>query len=242
MLEIVDALQERNGARVSEIGEYLDIPNSTAYRHLVTLRQSGYVVKEADEYQLSARFLNLGQSVKRRSKFYNHIENKVDFLSDETGELVQFAVEEQGYGKYLFRGKGEKAVTTDVQLGEPFHLHVTAVGKAMLSQLDRDRVEEILEEVGMPQITADTITDKQQLYDELEEIRETGIAYNNEERISGLRAVATPVTEVNGYLIGAITVAGPKNRMRGERFHSDLPELLSGTVNELEINLKYDID
>jgi len=242
MLDIVAALKALNGARVAELSDYLDIPDSTVYRHLATLHAREFVVKEGDEYQLGARFLNVGLAVRRRNRRYELIKDKVEQLAAETGEFVQFAVEEHGYGKYIFRSNGEHSVTTDLNLGEAFYLHTTAVGKAILSQLPHDRVEQIVDRRGLPQKTEATIIEPNALYHNLDEVRDRGVAFNNEERIKGLRAVATPVTNAHEYLLGAITIAGPKNRMNGEVFRKEFPDLLSGAINELEINLTYAID
>jgi DNA-binding IclR family transcriptional regulator len=48
------------------------------------------------------------------------------------------------------------------------------------------------------------------------------------------------VTNSDDVGIGAISVSGPKNRMREERFTEDLPEQVTGTANVIELNLKFD--
>lgn len=242
MLSVVKALEALDGARVAEVGNAVGLPDSTVYRYLATLYDEEFVVKEGDEYRLGAKFLNIGQAVQRRNRRYGMIEAKVTELANETGELVQFAVEEHGYGRYVFRTKGDHAVTTDLDLGEAFYLHTTAVGKAILSQLPQHRVEEIIERRGLPPKTEETIVTPDTLRSNLNEIRERGVSFNNDERIMGLRAVAAPITTEHGYFLGAITIAGPKKRMKGDVFRDHLPDLLLGMVNELEINLTYAID
>jgi DNA-binding IclR family transcriptional regulator len=241
-LRIIDAIKDLKGARIAEIADHLDVPTSTVHRHISTLHAHGFVVTEGDEHHLASKFLGLGQTVLRRKRSYELIEGKVEGLAEETGELVQFAVEEQGRGAYLFRSKGEHSVTTDIHLGEYFYLHATAAGKALLSSLPPARVDEIIEREGLTSKTDQTITDPIALRECLEEVRDRGVAFNNEERIRGLRAVAVPVTNSQNFAIGSITVAGPRKRIKKEIFREELPALLSATVNELEINMAYAID
>jgi DNA-binding IclR family transcriptional regulator len=74
---------------------------------------------------------------------------------------------------------------------------------------------------------------------ELDQIRQQGYCLNDQELIEGLRAVGAPVQGRNGQVIGAISIAGPTHRLKGDTFESDLPDLLLGTVNELELNIVY---
>uniref|UniRef100_UPI003EB6AA54 IclR family transcriptional regulator domain-containing protein n=1 Tax=Halarchaeum sp. P4 TaxID=3421639 RepID=UPI003EB6AA54 len=81
-----------------------------------------------------------------------------------------------------------------------------------------------------------TITDEEELFAELERTRERGYAIDDEERLPGLRCVAAPVLGDAGGVLGAVSIAGPTNRFRGERFEVDLPERLLETVNIIELS------
>lgn len=238
-LEILAILQQRNGERVTEVATAVGIANSSAHRHLSTLEKNGYVVKRGDEYHLSGRFLHLGETVRRRRPEFQLVEQMVSELAEQTGEVVQFVIAEHGHGLVLFRELGDRAVTTDLSRGEPKPLHQSAAGKAILAFLTDDRREKAIEDSGLVSATENTITDRDALDAELAEIREQGVSFNNEERIRGLRAVGVPVRSSHQEVLGSISIAGPKNRIRGETFHEELPSLLRGNVNELEINMAY---
>jgi DNA-binding IclR family transcriptional regulator len=113
-------------------------------------------------------------------------------------------------------------------------LHCTALGKAILSQFSRDRVRAIIDEVGLPRHTSNTITDPAELFAELETIREQNVAFDEEEVVKGLRCVAAPVTA--GDRAAAISVSGPTSRFKGDRFHEALPELIRDAANVIEVN------
>lgn len=236
---IIEGLEELDGARVTELGDHLGLANSTVHSHLSTLTEMGYVVKEGDQYQIGSRFLKLGEAAKERKEAFELVKPKVKQVAEETEERCQFIVEEHGRGVYLHRETGSRAVWTDSGLGKRIYLHSTASGKTVLANLPEERVEQILDRWGLPALTDNTITDRNVLFEELDTVREQGFAVNKEESTEGLRAVGVPIKEGSGKLVGALSVSGPSHRMKGEWFEREIPNLLLGTANELELNLKY---
>jgi len=237
--EIIELLQEHDGARVTEVATALGLAKSTAHNHLSTLASMEYLVKEGDCYYVGTRFLGIAKYVRNRKAAYDLAEPKVEQLAEETGELTQFAIEEHGQAVYLHRAAGERAVRTDTGISQRVSLHTTAAGKAILAHLPAERVDEIVEQRGLPARTEHTITDRDALHEELAAVRDRGYALNREERIVGLRAIGAPVRSADGDVIGSISVAAPSNRMKGEWFDRELPDLLLGIVNELELNITY---
>lgn len=239
MFTITKALQELDGARIAELGEYTGLPNSTLHRHLNTLNDMGYVHKEGDTYNIGLRFLDFGEYARNKNEAYKLARSKVKQLADETDERCQFIVEEHGRGVYVHIETGNDAVETNSQLGKRLYLHSTSVGKAILAHLPEHRVEEIIEEWGLPEQTPNTITSRAELFEELERIREEEVAYNLEGNIEGLRSVGVPVFGPDDQVIGALSISGPTHRMKGAKFEETIPELLLGAANELELKIKY---
>lgn len=239
VLAVIEALEELRGARVSELASHLDIAKSTAHRHLKTLERAEYVVKEGDRYRLGLRFFSIGERVRNRKEIYEMVRPVVDELADETEERALFMVEEHGRAVYLCRGEGKHAVQTDSWVGTRRYLHTVAGGKAILANLPDEHVEEILDRFGLPAQTTNTITARQELFGELERIREQGVAFNREETVAGLRAVSAPVVGADGRVYGSLSLSGPAHRMKGPWFTEEIPDLLLGTANELEINLAH---
>lgn len=239
-LRIVDLLKELDGARVTELADRLEWPKSTVHSYLETLEGAGYLVKEGDTYLLGFRFLDLGEHVKHRNEVYSMVEPRIEALAETTGERVQFVINEHGDCVYARIAEGEHAVSTGSRLGRRGQtLHATAAGKSILAFMDREDVEEILERKGLTELTPNTIADEASLFEELAEVRERGYAFNYEEHIEGLRAVAAPVKQPNGEVVGSISVSGPAHRMHGEKFTKDLPENILGVCNEIELDIVY---
>lgn len=236
---ILEALLEADGATITQLAEELGMAKSTVHRHLMTLYEREYVVREDDVYCISLRFLEFGEHARTRNKGYQLIKAKVEQLAEETEERVQFIVEEHGYGVYVYRATGSRGVQTDPGIGKRIQLHSIAAGKAILAFLPAEQTEAIIDRRGLPAITSNTTTDCETLLRELERIREKGFSVNNQENVNGLRAVGVPVKDKDGSVLGALSISGPTHRMKGEWFEQELPNLLLGTANELELNIAY---
>lgn len=238
MFDIVELLVDQNGAHVTDLSRELDLAKSTVHRHLATLCSLGYAVKEGEEYHAGLRFLAIGEHVKNRTELSRRAKPLVEQLADETGERAQFIVEEHNRGVFLHIEKGEHGVRADRHPGKRRYLHSSAAGKAILAHMPRDRVEEVIDQWGLPAETSNTIPDEAELFEELDRIRDQGYATNKEESISGLWAIGVPVV-VSGDPVGAFSLSGPKRRLDFKKIHEEYSALLQGTANELEIKMEY---
>lgn len=238
-VEIIDKIQERDGIRVSELADELELAPSTAHGYLSTLENNRYLIKKDEEYHIGMRFLNVGGYVKHREEWYKFASQKVEELAGETDERAQFLVEEHGRGIYLHTKTGNEAIQMDARIGKENFLHASSAGKAILANLPDTQVEQILDCRGLPQLTKNTITSREDLYENLQEIRDRGFAFNKEESVNGLRAVGVPVKTPEGTVLGALSVSGPSHRLRDEWFRQELPKLLLSSTNEIELQISY---
>lgn len=239
LFEIIDVLDELDGARVTEVADLLEMPKSTVHGHLSTMYQHGYVVKEGNEYYLSLQFLRLGEHARWRKQAYKLAHEKVTRLAERTDERAQFIIEQHGQGVYVHRETSEHGVETDSNIGECVPLHATAAGKAILSALPVSYADSLIEEIELERFTEHTITDRDELREELQTARDRNYVFNNEESTKGLSAVGVPVLEQSGAVLGAISVSGPTYRMKGEWFTEEIPLILLGTANELELDITF---
>lgn len=236
-VQLLDHLKESDGATLNELADEFDIARSTIHRHLTTLNSLELVIKQEGAYYPSLRFLEFGQYARTRNPGYEMAKSKIEELANRTEERAQFLVEEHGKGVYVYRSIGSKAVLKDPGIGKRIYLNTMAAGKAILAQYPRERVEEIIDRHGLPAATENTITDEDVFFDELADVRERGFSFNKQESVKGLRAVGVPVTGPGGDVLGALSVSGPTHRMQGSWFEEELPNLMLGMANEIELSL-----
>ncbi|MFB6070027.1 MAG: IclR family transcriptional regulator [Halanaeroarchaeum sp.] len=238
--EILEFIRDEGGATLAEIREETGLAKSTVFRHLRTLYDMAYLVEEDGEYRLSLRFLQLSEPPRIRESGYIVAKQKVIELAQETGERALFLVEERFEGVYVHRAGGHNPLQSDTMIGKRRPLHALASGKAILSELPDERIDEYVERAGLERLTDRTITERDRLYDELERIQERGFATNEGEHMKGLRAVGVPVHDQSGELIGALSVFGPAGRVTEEEMTATYPDLLKAKAQELKIDLTYD--
>lgn len=207
---------------------------ATVHTHLTTLKDHGYVLQDGQHYRLSLQYLTTGNRVRETFDLFVHGKSEADALAEATGEVVHLAVEEAKNVYFLHAARGgPDAIHSVTPIGATADLHATAVGKAMLAEMDEERQDTILAQDLRP-FTSRTITDRELLRDELEEIREKGYAVNNQEQILGALSIAAPVKYASGDLMGAIVVSGHESS-----FDQDQVEHLASRVkqaaNQIEI-------
>lgn len=237
-LQIVEALKQLDEAGITEIAEQTGLKKATVHHHLRTLKSDDFVVQDNEKYRLGIRFLEYGEYTRQKLPIFQVGVPEVDNLAQKTGELGNMLIEECGRGIHLYRARGEGSITIDTGPGSRVYLHHTGLGKAILAHLPRERVEEIIEEHGLPQTSQNTITDPDALFDELETIRKQGYAVDKGERVEEVWAVAAPVMK-KSEVLGAVSVAGPSSRFEGDRLEERLPSLVMKTADVISVNITY---
>ena len=235
-LQIVEALIELDGTTNTKTSNYLDMTKSTVYNHLQTLLDSKYIVKNGNEYDVGLKFLQMGESARNRHPISKVGPPEIDKLAQPMNSRI-LSSKSTAVG-YSSTGRKEMKQFIWTHTRKRVPLHTTAFGKSILAHLPDERVDEILDQYGLPAHTSNTITDTDKLFVELKEIRQKRFAFDKEERLKGLRCVSAPILR-DEIAIVAVSFSGPTNRMQGERFTEELPELVTAAANVIEVNMTY---
>jgi DNA-binding IclR family transcriptional regulator len=238
---IVDALSELQAAGVSELADHLDVPKSTVHVYLQTLEEEGYLLNSGGTYRLSHRFLEIGGELRHSSSLFQGARQEVDSLSTETGEVANLGVEEDGKRVLLYTAQPPEGMFDNSPTGQYTLMHQTALGKALLSQMSDDDVERVLDRHGLPAATDRTITERDSLLAELNDIREKGYSIEDEERREGIKAIAVPLQHEadDGEPVSAVSISGPKRRISASNADQTLVEALRDTANVIELKYKH---
>ncbi|WP_267643431.1 IclR family transcriptional regulator [Haloarchaeobius amylolyticus] len=240
-IRILESLKERPGQTLADLTENLDIARSTIHRHLLTLEANDLVVRDEERgtFSLGLRFLDFGHRAREHVGFFEVGREYVDRLAEETGEKVWLIAKEGDFSVHLYKAHGENPLETSAKVGQRRNLHQLAAGKAILASLPEDELEAILDRRGLSETTENTITTPEDLREELATIRDRGYAFNIGESITGLNAIGAPIRDEDGYPIGAISISGPANRVKGDLLKEELPDKLLAALDEIHIRLRY---
>lgn len=233
--DIVEVIERRGPIGVSAIANEISLPKSTVYTHLNTLSNEGYLIKEDGQYRLSCQYLRLGSTVQHNVDLYRQGKEEVDDLAAETGERTNLVIEENGMGTCVYATNPSGSTDAYMGLGEQRPMHATATGKAILAHLSDERVDDIVARHGLTEFTDQTITTRDALDEELAEIREAGLSFDNEESVEGLCCIATPVI-VDDEPLGSISVSGPCSQFNASDRQEELCEAVQNTANVIQLD------
>lgn len=236
-MEVLTLLDELDGAGITELADHMDMPKSTIHGHLSTLKAKEFVMKEGDLYRLGPELLRLGNQVRTRTEAYVLAREYTERMYTETGFRSVFAAEMDGRAVFIHTASGNKMGWTHERVGNRLYLHNTAVGKSMLAELPDWRIDQILDEWGLPAETEQSITDREELWAELETVRERGYATNHEENIADLHGIGVAATEISGNLIGGYSITGPERPFSDPSRVSELVDTITEVKNEYELEL-----
>jgi IclR family acetate operon transcriptional repressor len=238
--EIIQVIIARDGASLGELANELDKPKTTTHGYLKTLRNVDIVEKRDNQYRASSRLLDLGARVRNQLPLHRAAKPEVEALAKSTGQMASLMTEEQGEGVTLYTYGGIPELDIDVYPGLHSKIHTTSGGKAILAHLPQSRVMEIVDRHGLEPKTKETITNVNNLFDELEKIREQGYAVNSGERVIGMRSYGAAITDRDGHPVGAMVVFGPDTLLSDyNQTEQPIHELLLEAVNIVEVNLNY---
>jgi DNA-binding IclR family transcriptional regulator len=218
-LTVLEILAREGHAGVSEIAEEMGIHKSTVSRLMGSLvtREMVHQNSERGKYQLGFGILRLASSIPGRLSLVHEARPVLESLAEEFKETVNLAVLRSNYAVNVDQAMGPSTLATYDWVGSLTPLHATSSGKVLLAALEADDRDRILKETGLTARTARTVTSRKELDAQLLDAAAKGYAVVREEFEIGLNAVAVPVFNHQGVVIGALSISGPAFRFEPEK-------------------------
>jgi DNA-binding IclR family transcriptional regulator len=198
---------------VSELSERLGLAKGTVHGLLRTLQDHGLVEQhpDSDKYQLGPQLLQLSNRYLDLSELRSRALAWSELLASRAEEAVRVGVPHDGGMLVVHHVFRPDATLQILEVGAVLPLHATALGKAVLAYLDEVR-EDVLGGT-LPKLTGHTHATPAALRRELAKVREQGYAVEREEAVLGEVGLAAPIFDRRGEAVGAIGVAGPRERV-----------------------------
>ena len=223
----------------SEAAKLCNVSRPTAYRLLSTLATRGYVAQaNGSHYRLGTQALSLSKKVLDSIDLPELAKPHMRQLSDVTNETVHLSILDNTEILYIAKVESSQSVRMSAKIGTRNHLHCTAMGKAILAFLPGGELVKLLEQLKLTGCTAATITAPATLVEELEMVRASKFAIDNEESEDGVRCVGAPIFDHTGRVFAAISVSGPAYRLSVARLDA-LSSLVIDAADALSGHLGY---
>jgi DNA-binding IclR family transcriptional regulator len=206
-IRVLTALQGARRMSLSELAARLELAPSTTHGIVRTLVEHGMVVQErgSSRYQLGPAVLRLGNvyldTLELRSKAVPWAED----LARRTGLAVRTGVlliDDVVIIHHEPRPDGSRQMP---EVGIVIPVHASALGKAMLAFLPEDE-KRVLSAKALRSMTGETVTSPDELREQLDDVRASGLAVEQDEAVIGESALASPVFDSSGDAVGAIGV------------------------------------
>jgi IclR family pca regulon transcriptional regulator len=230
---------------ISELARALDLNRSTAHRYVGTLTALGYLQQDraTRKYRLGPRVLDLGFSAINSMELPELARPHLQHLSDETGHTVNMAILDATEIVYVERVRSSRAgqgeIDLDLKVGSRLPAYCTSMGKVLLAFLPEDARAAALDATDLVGRGPNTVTERHRLEADLERVRETGIAVNNEELAYGLRSIAAPIRTRSGEVEAAINLAVHRTMVSLENLIVRLGPALTRTAAEISARAGY---
>ena len=227
-MEIIDVILDHGSSMtLTEISEKTGYPKSTCHTIIATLVKYEMIQQEADgKYNLGFHLFECGCAISRAWDIERIAEPYLEKLSRNTDASASISVISNSSIIFLKQHSGGDGIQL-MQTGTQSPLHATSQGKLFLSTLKERDAQRMIEETGMQAFTPHTITDPEQLMEELRKIRDLGYAVEDGEYKIGLRSVSAPVYDQHGEIKYALTIMGLFRRTNSSEFSNAISELLS---------------
>lgn len=218
-MEVFEYLSQAQGKTLSTLAKDLDQSPATVYRILVTLEGRGLVEFDqvdqvwnigAHAFIIGARFLSRTSLVERARPFLRG-------LMESTGETANIGIEQDGHVLFVSQVETRASIRAFFPPGTLSRLHASGIGKALLAEMDPERVERYLTQSEVENFTKHTLTSHDEMIRDLRITRERGYSIDNEERNLGMRCIAAPVFGIHGEVVAGISVSGPTSRVGTEQ-------------------------
>ncbi|MCL6446610.1 MAG: IclR family transcriptional regulator [Armatimonadetes bacterium] len=196
---------------LTEICQKLGLNKSTCLRILRVLKKYQFVSydEETKKYGLGVYLVVLGA---RAAEFSDHLEIVRPYLrrlmeeTQLTSVLLQPASDHRLM--YVLKEEPDVGIRVNVTLGQYFPVTTTSFGKCYLAFMDKTKLDQIIKEVGIRQFTPKTITNVDELRENLKQVVRRGYAVSYEEHTPGVVGIAAPIFDLNGRVSMIIACLG----------------------------------
>lgn len=226
-----------SGVTLTDLSRDVEIHKSTVFRFLNTLISLGYIKKmEDNKYDLTFKMMEVFDYKFRKNNIIEIANPYLKYLSSQVNEVVHLCVRDDIEVIYLDKIESNNSITLHSKVGMRSLLINTSVGKAILSNYQESEIREIWKKSPHDKFTHNTIVDYDIFLDELSRIKDTKIAFDDEENEEGIYCIGTAIFNSQNEVVGAISITGPKFRIK-KKENPEVYELLKETAKKISRKL-----
>jgi IclR family acetate operon transcriptional repressor len=210
----------------------------TLHRMLQQLESAGLLIRENNgrHYGVGARMRRMAESLLLNDTHHGARHSVLRSLVEELGESCNLTTLSGNEIVYLDRVETLEPLRFTLHPGSRVPAHCSASGKIIMSQLAPAQRRRLLEAAPLKKYTPNTVTDVDQIEEELKQVRRDGYAIDDQEFLPGLVCAAVLVPSSSGISNLGIAVQAPVMRLTPDKALRVLPALrrAADAIGEVE--------
>ena len=227
-----------HGLKISDLSKTLNISKSTVHGITTALEEIGAVQRDppTKRYTPGLTLFELGRAAYARIDLKVLARSLMEDLMLKTRESVFLGVKNGDHVTIVDIVESMQDLKITSPIGTTIPLMAGAIGKVFLSSMTDEKALAYMCSKELACYTENTITDQEHFIDEIRKVQQSGYAFDNEEYIQGVRAVASPI-KFNGHLTAAIWVVGFTPSMDQDKMKA-VAKQITLTAQEIQNNIE----
>ena len=234
---ILRALEnEHDGLSLSDIAKRVSLPRSTVQRIVNALLDEQFLIAATR----SAR-VKLGPAILRLAAntsfdFATVVRPHIENLSSKINETVDLSMQRGDQMIFIDQVKVSHRLSAISEIGESLPMFSAANGKAALSLLTNQEITDLLED-GLFKETTNTVDSIAKLLEQVDKIRITKIAIDDQEHAEGICAIGTAFCDPLGRIYAAsIPVPAVRFYRLRDRLYEAVREFRGNLIDSTKID------
>jgi DNA-binding IclR family transcriptional regulator len=230
----------RNPLGISEMAQALNLAKTTVHGLVSTLELNGFLKKDAAtrKYRLGFALFELGSIQAADLEINQRAFHPLRELSNKVDRLCRVAIWDRGSVIVTMTVQPQGHEITARQFGPRLPGYCTALGKAILANMNESQRQAYLDEIDLIAYTPNTINDRQLLLEDLSQIRARGYSISRMEILPYQAGLGAPVWDFSGMTIGAIST-----RLNAGDLDTDFMTTAAGqlmrTAHQISMDMGY---
>lgn len=223
---LIHVLEAQQPPLLSQLASAHELPKSTTSRLLGALERQGLIKRDRAGAYFPGPVINrFARQRNQELDFVTRMRPVLESLAKKTGETANLAIVGNGYVELIDQVDGRYLLGATNWVGANVPYHCSALGKVLLAygavKIPPGKLEK-----RAPK----SITTRARLLEELELVRRQGFATIDDELEEGLVAIAAPVREIDGSILGSISISAPAPRLTAKQF-KEIGDLIIAEIN-----------
>lgn len=215
VMQLISEFQEP--PTINELMEASDLTRPTLYRLLKALESEGLVeCTNKKTFKLGARLIQFASRAFEQNDISRLSEPELKLLSSLTKETCHLAIRCGNEMVYISKQDSPQTVRLHSSVGNRVPMHASAIGKCLMAHLNGDERQRLVSGIELPELTQFTITDRNKLENQLNEIAVNGYATAHQETDLDVHCFGAVIFDRHRNPVGGMSISVPLYRLSAD--------------------------